>query len=452
MTRRRGRASCAPAGDPEDTGAALIAQLAQLPKAMRDRLLAGLPVNQQYELNERWAQWAQHAQIPPPTPWRVWMLRAGRGFGKTRAGAEWVAEFARTHAKARIALVGATADDVWRVMVHGSSGLLGVLRDGERADWRVRGGTIRFNSGAQAFIYSAERPDSLRGPEHHIAWCDEIAKWRHGVATWDNLMMGLRMGEHPKAMVTTTPRAVQVMHRVRKAKDFAETTGATHENPYLPASFVAAMQDDYGGTRLGRQELEGELIDDVEGALWPHALIDARRVDEAPALARVVIGVDPPASAAGDACGIVAVGLGKDGFGYVLADASVSGLSPEGWAKAVSVCATRWKADRVVAEKNQGGDMVESVLLGADARLPVTLVHASRGKAARAEPIAVRYEAGKVWHAGRFPELEAELCGLQRGGGYQGPGRSPDRADALVWALHELLLTPQRGEPGVAIL
>jgi phage terminase large subunit-like protein len=252
-------------------------------------------------------------------------------------------------------------------------------------------------------------------------------------------MMTLRAGK-PRVMATTTPRVVPLVRRLATDPQVAKSFGATHANfTNLAGSFLDSMQI-YSGTRLGRQELEGELLEDVAGALWTRGLMERVRAETAPELVRVVVGVDPPASAGGDACGIVAVGLGRDGKGYVLDDATVAGVSPEGWARAAARCAARHGADKVVAEKNQGGDMVASVLRGADSALPVSLVHASRGKSARAEPVAMLYEAGKVRHVGAWPALEDELCGLQAGGGYEGPGRSPDRADALVWALSELMV------------
>ena len=429
---------------------ALLARVLDLPPDERSVVLESLSWPQKREFNERWWQWAHKGQRAPAGDWRVWLIRAGRGFGKTRAGAEWVSEVARSAPGCRIALVGATLDDARKVMVEGPSGLLAVAQSHEKLCWQPGIGELRFASGAVATIYSAETPERLRGPQHGFAWCDELAKWRDGVAdaAWDNLLMGLREGEAPQIVVTTTPKPVKLMRRVRALPDCHETLGRTRDNPHLPKSFVEAMLADYAGTRLGRQELDGELLEDVAGALWTRGLIERVRVaaDAAPELERVVVGVDPPASAGGDACGIVVVGLGRDGRGYVIDDATVSGVSPEGWARAVAKCAARRGADRVVAEKNQGGEMVRSVLRGADTGLPVTLVHASRGKSARAEPVALLYEAGKVRHAGAFPELEDELCGLQAGGGYEGPGRSPDRADALVWAMTELML----GTRGVA--
>ncbi|HVI99080.1 MAG TPA: terminase family protein [Sphingomonas sp.] len=417
-----------------------IAELARLSDTERARVLRKLTRGQYRELSARWERWAHAGQLPPPGDWRVWLIRAGRGFGKTRAGAEWVTAFARDRKDAKIALVGATADDVRRVMIEGTSGLIAVARDDEPVTWRRSASEVRFASGAVAYVYSAEAPEGLRGPEHHLAWCDELAKWRYGDAAWDNLMMGLRLGDHPRALVTTTPRPVALLRRIMADRATVETRGATRDNPHLPAGFVAAMEETYGGTRLGRQELDGELIDDVVGALWTRALIERCRVRAVPELVRVVVGVDPPAGTEGDACGIVAVGLGREGHGYVIEDASVAGASPEGWAQAVAACAARVGADRVVAEGNQGGAMVRSVLEAADAALPVRLVHASRGKVARAEPVATLYEAGRMHHAGAFARLEDELCGLIVGGGYEGPGRSPDRADALVWAASALML------------
>lgn len=421
-----------------------VAALAALPEAAREAVLAALPPAHKRELTTRWSRWAHPGQRPPPGDWRVWLIRAGRGFGKTRAGAEWVSDYARRRADARIALVGATLDDARRVMVEGASGLLAVARDDEAIGWNRTRGELRFPSGARGYVYSAHAPEALRGPEHHVAWCDELAKWgRFGDAAWDNLMLGLRLGTQPRVLVTTTPRPVRLMRRVMAMPDTVETHGRTRDNPWLAPGFVAAVEAEFAGTRLGRQELDGELIEEVAGALWTRALIEARRVAAAPELMRIVVGVDPPAGATGDECGIVAAGIGRDGHGYILEDASVAACVPERWARAVAACAARHAADQVVAEANQGGEMVASVLKAAEAGLPVRLVHARRGKAVRAEPVAMLYEAGRVWHAGAFPQLEDQLCALQMGGGYAGPGRSPDRADAAVWAIDALLLNPR---------
>ncbi|MBO9715063.1 terminase family protein [Sphingomonas sp.] len=430
------------AGKAKPAGPDVIERLLALSPEDRAKAIRSLKWPEARELDERWWAWALPGQREPGGEWRIWLIRAGRGFGKTRAGAEWLSEMARSTPGAKIALVGATIEDVRRVMIEGSSGLIEVARIGETVTWKPSRGELRFHSGARAFVYSATAPEKLRGPQHHFAWCDELGKWgdQHGIQAWDNLMLTLRVGDRPRTVVTTTPRPGKLMRKVMAMPDCHETRGQTRDNPHLPRSFVEAMFGDYAGTRLGRQELDGEMIDDVEGALWTRAMLEGCRVAAAPELVRVVVGVDPPASARGDACGIVAVGLGRDERGYVIEDASVRGASPERWARAVAACAMRHGADRVVAEKNQGGDMVRSVLAAADAALPLRLVHASKGKDARAEPVAALYEGGRVGHVGAFPELEDELCGLQAGGGYQGPGRSPDRADALVWALTELML------------
>lgn len=418
---------------------ALARRIIRLPEPYRWQVVRSLHASEARELLVRWSFWAHHGQAAPDHEWRVWLIRAGRGFGKTRAGAEWVSAYARAVPDAKIALVGGSWKEVRQVMIDGPSGLFAVARTGEKLRYWSGSGQLFFPSGAMAQVYSANAPESLRGPEHHAAWCDELAKWRYP-ATWDNLVMGLRGGDDPRVLVTTTPRKSETMHKVLAAQGLVVTQGKSGDNPHLPDAFLGAMLADYGGTRLGRQELDGELLEDVEGALWTRAMLEACRVAVAPALVRVVVGVDPPASATGDACGIVACGVDAAGIGYVLGDASVAGLSPEGWARAVADCAALHGADRVVAEKNNGGDMVRSVLAAADSALPVKLVHASRGKVARAEPVAAKYELGRVKHVGAFPALEDELAGLQVGGGYAGPGGSPDRADACVWALTELLL------------
>ena len=439
---------------------ALLRRACALSEGELKRFLKGLPGPVRREIEEGWwAQW-HRGQVPPASAgagleagedWLYWQLRAGRGFGKTRAGAEWVWRQARAHAEARIALVDANLDDVVKVMVEGPSGLQAAARSGEEARWVASRRRVDFSTGAKGFAYSAERPEKLRGPEHDFAWCDELGKWAKGDATWDILVLGLRRGERPQAVITTTPRAVPLMKRIRALPGFVETRGRTADNRHMTERFRAGAYAAYGGTRLGRQELDGELIEDVEGALWTRALIEKSRVtvtSDVP-LRRVVIGVDPPASVGGDACGIVAAGLGEDGIGYVLGDLSVAGLTPEGWARKVAAAAEAWAADRVVAEANNGGKMVETVLRGAAVALPVKLVHASHGKAARAEPVAALFESGRAKFSGRFPELEDELCGLTIGGGYEGPSRSPDRADAMVWALTELMLGPQKLPPGV---
>ncbi|WP_428685818.1 DNA-packaging protein [Sphingopyxis sp.] len=418
-------------------------------------ILRGLTPAQKAELATRWYGFENDGQREPSGDWRIWLIRAGRGFGKTRAGSEWVSQIARDWPEARIALVAATQPDGVRVMIEGPSGLLAVARGGEEPRWTNARRELVFESGAVATLYSAEAGEELRGPEHHFAWCDELAKWRRGEAAWDNLMMGLRLGDRPRALVTTTPRVNAAMARVTMAPGMVETLGKTRDNPHLPDNFVVAMMESYGGTRLGRQELDGELLEDVEGALWTRGLVERCRVD-ADSIGkpvRVIIGVDPPATSHGDACGIVVTALLRDGRLAVVEDASVDNPPPTVWAQAVASAAARWGADRIVAESNMGGEMVEGTLRQADCALPVVPVHASVGKARRAEPVAIAYERGDVVHAGVFAALEDQLCGLQVGGGYAGPGRSPDRADACVWALAALLDALRKGKvPGVRVV
>jgi phage terminase large subunit-like protein len=369
-----------------------------------------------------------------------------------------------------IALVGANLDDVVKVMVEGPGGLIANARSGEQAKWVASRWRVDFSTGARAFAYSAERPEKLRGPEHDFAWCDELAKWTHGDRTWDNLMLGLRRGERPRTIVTTTPRPVALLRRIMGLEGFTWTHGRTADNRHSAAEYRRTAYSTYEGTRLGRQELDGELLEDFEGALWWRQLVEdcrvagvngdshfsnggthpvaAARESDCP-LRRIVVGVDPPAGVDGDECGIIVCGIDGAGIGYVLADASAGGLSPEGWAKKAAAGAEAWGAHRVVAEANNGGRMVESVLRGASVSLPVRLVHASEGKSARAEPVAALFEAGKAKFAGTFPKLEDQLCGILIGGGYAGPGHSPDRADAMVWALTELMLGKGQSEPRV---
>ena len=461
----------------------VLEDLLLAPALIRRRVIARLPEVGVRALQEEWWWRAHDGQVEPGAngmagdpDWRIWAIVAGRGFGKTRAGAEWVWARARQGGDGvRIALVAASLEEAARVMVEGASGLLAVARRGEEARWIKSRGEVHFPSGARGFVYSAARPDMLRGPQHHFAWGDELAQWGalgssgQGEAAWDNLMLGLRLGERPRAVVTTTPRPVPLLKRVLALPRCAATHGRTDDNPHLPEDFRSAMRAAYGGTRLGRQELDGLLLEDLPGALWTREVIEGSRrfallpgegrgpangAGRAPGFAgelgRVVVGVDPPASAQGDACGIVVCGLDLDGKAWVLADLSVAGLRPEGWAGRVAAAADAWGAASVVAEKNQGGEMVESVLRAAGCPVPVRLVHAAQGKAARAEPVALRFEKGEAGLAGAFAELEEQLCGMTYAG-YRGPGGSPDRADAMVWAMTELFTRP-RAEPRMRFL
>lgn len=419
----------------------------------RETLFNSLDAKEQRKLSSHWSYWARPEQLPPHGDWRIWLICAGRGFGKTRAGAEWVNHIARTTPDARIALVGSSIGEARSVMVEGESGILACSSSSARPHFEASLKRISWPNGAQAHLYSAAEPEGLRGPQHSHGWTDEIGKWdnasNRAVAAWDNLLMGLRLGNDPRLLATTTPRAVPLVKRLMAETHqggVAVTRGSTFENgANLPARFLDAMRSQFGKSALGRQELDGEMLEDIEGALWSRTLLEScREVASPEPVTRIVVGVDPPASANGDECGIVVAGITASGAGKVLADCTVSKASPEGWARAVAATMTHWQADRVIAEANQGGAMVESVLRAADCQMPIRLVHASRGKSARAEPVAALYEAGRIRHVGMFGKLEDQLCGLITGGSYQGPGKSPDRADALVWALTELMLNTRQ--------
>jgi phage terminase large subunit-like protein len=431
----------------------LLTFLLGLKPAPRREALTRLNEEERAMLRYHWEVWARAEQVPPGGDWHTWLICAGRGFGKTRAGAEWVRREARNNPEARIALVGASLAEARSVMVEGESGVLACCHPERQPEFEPSLRRVSWPSGAQAFLYSAAEPDSLRGPQHSHAWCDEIAKWElageRATGSWDNLLLGMRLGETPRVVATTTPRSVPLVRRLFEEaaeEKVALTRGSTFDNGgNLPARYLGDIVSRFGGTTFARQEVSGELLTDVEGALWSRGLIErCREAFAAEPMARVVVGVDPPASARGDDCGIVVCGITASGMGKVLADASVARASPERWARAVANAARVWNADRVVAETNQGGQMVESVLRAADCAMPVKPAHASKGKAARAEPIAALYEAGRVGHVGLFAQLEDQLCGLMVGGGYEGPGRSPDRADALVWALTELMVRKAR--------
>ena len=421
----------------------------------REAYLATAPI-EVLAATQGWAGTRRESQRPPPgTDWHTWLILAGRGFGKTRTGAEWVLECADAVPGSRIALLGATAADARAVMVEGESGLLAKAPAAARLLFEPTLRRVRWNNGSAAWLYSAAEPEALRGPQFDFAWGDEAARWPDAAAAIANVRLALRLGTQPRLLLTTTPKPLPWLKAMIGAPRVEVTRGSTQDNAEnLPGFFLDTVFAEYGGTRLGRQELDGEIIDDVEGALWTRALIESCRVRARPALPRVVIAVDPPASssAKADACGIVVAGLGDDGRAYVVADVSVQGLAPENWARTVVAAADRYRADCVVAEVNNGGDMVTALLRSVSSTLPVRAVRASVGKVARAEPVASLYAGGRVSHVGAFPALEDELCGLMIGGSYVGPGRSPDRADALVWALTELMLGPVVAVPAVRSL
>jgi len=407
---------------------------------------APLPDEDAQTVLDDWRVWARPSQLPPEGAWRVWLLLAGCGFGKTRSGAEWVRAQAESGAAQRIALVAPTARDARLVMVEGESGLLTIAPDDQRPVFEPSKRQLTWPNGALATLFSADEPDRLRGPQFDAAWCDELAAWRYPAA-WDMLMMGLRLGENPRVVVTTTPKPVKLIRALLASPDCAVTRGGTRENAdNLAPGFLAAIVKQYEGTRLGRQELDAELLEDMPGALWSRDAIERARVDEAPVLRRVVVAIDPAASAGdnADETGIVVAALGQDSQGYVLDDLS-GRFSPHDWASRALEAYRAHRADRIVAEVNNGGAMVEATLRVLDAGVSYKPVHASRGKLARAEPVAALYEQGRIHHVGAFAALEDQMCAFT--GGPLSHLASPDRVDALVWALSELML--HGAEPGL---
>ncbi len=369
----------------------------------------------------------------------MWLALAGRGWGKTRTGAEDVAWFACANPGVRIAIVAPTAADARDTCVEGESGLLAVLPKVCVENWNRSIGEVTLWNGSRFKLFSATEPERLRGPQHHRAWGDEVAAWPDPSA-WDQLLFGLRLGKNPQVIATTTPKPTPLIKGILRTPQAMVTRGKTFDNEAnLPAGTLARLRERYDGTRLGRQELYAELLEDVQGALWTSAMIEEHRVKGAPDnMKRIVVAVDPSGTNGkdgGDEIGIVVAGKSGDGRYYVLEDGSCK-LSPEGWARRVAELYSKWTADRVVAEKNFGGDMVAALMRNVAKDLPIKLVTASRGKAVRAEPIAALYEQEKVSHVGHFDTLEDQMCAMTPAG-YVGEG-SPDRADALVWALTEL--------------
>jgi phage terminase large subunit-like protein len=399
-----------------------------------------------------WEFWARPEQLAPQGEWTTWLYMGGRGAGKTRAGAEWIRDRVERGLARRIALVASTAADARDVMIEGESGILAISPPSDRPNYEPSKRRLTWGNGAMATVYSAEEPNVLRGPQHDTAWCDELAKWKYLEAAWDNLQFGLRLGARPQQVITTTPRALAALKAIIARDDTITTRGTSYDNrANLSSAFITHIIKRYEGTRFGRQEIEAELLDDVAGALWTRAMLDAARLkanEPPPQMIRVVVGVDPSGTRGEDddraLVGIVVAGKGIDGLAYVLTDFSCS-LSPAGWGRRVAEAAGAHKADCVVAEGNFGGAMVESVLAAAKVGTRVKIVTASRGKSVRAEPIAALYEQNRVRHAQALPELEDQLVAFTPEG-YVGEG-SPDRADAMIWALTELMLE-RDGEQG----
>jgi phage terminase large subunit-like protein len=407
----------------------------------RARILAGMTQKECEQLLCDWNLWARPDQEPPPGDWIVWLILAGRGAGKTRAGAEAVRRWSWSFPF--VNLIGPTADDVRDVMVLGESGILACCRHEERPRFLASAGRLEWPNGALSQIFSAEEPDRLRGKQHMKLWCDELAAWRRPDA-FDQAMLGLRLGPKPQMIVTTTPRPTRIVKALVADKDTIVTRGSTFDNrEHLARAFLRRIARRYEGRAIGRQELFAEIVEETPGALWTRALIERQRVapEAGPTeFAEVVVAIDPPArsGAKADECGLVVAARAGDGRIYVLADLTSQGDSPAGWAARVGAAYRGFGANRVVAEINNGGEMVTEVLRQAEPHLPVRTVTATRGKFLRAEPIAAAYERGLVFHAGVFPKLEDQLCALTPGFDRRS-GPSPDRADALVWAVADLL-------------
>jgi phage terminase large subunit-like protein len=424
-------------------------RLAALPEADRRQFLASLAPDEAAVMLHDWRGFlARPSQIAPDGAWSIWLVLAGRGFGKTRIGSEWVREMvcgatplAGGQAR-RIALIAETAADARDVIVEGDSGILSVHPKEYRPLYEPSKRRVTWPNGAQATLFNAVEPDQLRGPQHDLAWGDELAKWRYARETYDQLQFGMRLGAHPRQLFTTTPRPIELVKELVKqantGDDVVITRGRTLDNAgNLAAPFLKRIKDRYEGTRLGRQELDGEVLEDMPGALWTRRMLDEWRVPEAPGLKRIVVSVDPSGSDSDDAddIGIGAAGSSTDNRGFFLEDATMQG-TPEEWGRTAVGLYHKLGADLIVAESNYGGQMVQHVIRSIDPNVPVKLVHASRGKHVRAEPISALYEQGRIAHVGAFPELEDEMC-LMTSNGYMGE-RSPNRLDALVWAFTEL--------------
>lgn len=420
--------------------------IASLPVSEREKLLQDLPDDVANAAMYDWrGMWARPNQVPPGGDWRYWLLLAGRGFGKTRVGAETVREWSEIYP--RIHLVGPTAADVRDVMIQGDSGLMNCFPREHRPLYEPSKRLVTFASGAVAYAFSADEPERLRGPQCASFWADEVAAWRFPEA-WDNLLFGFRLGNNPRGVITTTPKPTKLIKDMVTDPHTVITRGSSYDNrANLAPAFFDAIIRKYEGTRLGRQELLAEILEDLPGALWTLAMIERSRVAGIPQMWRVVVAIDPAVTATegSDETGIVVVGVGPGPQLYVLEDSSRR-ATPGEWAREAVRLLVKWKADRIVAEVNNGGDLVEANLRGVSPMLPYRAVRASRGKATRAEPVAAMYEQNRVHHVGRFPELEQQMCNFVPGQ----QERSPDRMDALVWAVYDLVLQP--AESGIVVI
>jgi phage terminase large subunit-like protein len=389
-----------------------------------------------------WRFWARQDQLPPPGDWVTWLILAGRGAGKTRTGAETVRHWVKDHSA--VNLIGATAADVRDVMVLGESGVLACCPPAEKPTYQRSSRRLTWPNGSTSLLFSAEEPDRLRGEQHQKLWCDELAAWRYP-DTYDQALLGLRLGDKPQVVVTTTPRPIKIVKDLVADPNAIVTRGATYDNiDFLAQAFIKRIAARYAGRRLGQQEIYAEILEETPGALWTRELIEKTRVagDRAPREFReIVVAVDPPATSGprADECGVIVAARAENGDIYVLADLSSQGDTPAGWSARVVAAYRRFRANRIVAESNNGGAMVADVLRQCDANLPVKLVTATRGKFLRAEPVAAAYERGLVHHIGVFAKLEDQLCALTPDFDARAAGYSPDRADALVWAVSGLI-------------
>jgi predicted phage terminase large subunit-like protein len=389
-----------------------------------------------------WRAKARPSQLPPSGNWNGWLVCAGRGFGKNFCGAGFINEAVETRAAGRIALVAATAADARDVMVEGESGILRLAPSWNRPDYEPSKRRLTWKNGAIATLYSAEEEDRLRGPQHDLAWADELAAYQSPESAWDQLMFGLRLGKHPRWLVTTTPRPIKLLKSLlaREGRDVVVTRGSTFENEAnLAPTFLQALRDRYEGTRLGRQEINAELLSDNPGALWRIEWLDRDRVATAPEFKRIVVAIDPAVSnnEGSDETGIIVAGITSDKQIYILEDGTGK-YAPHEWAAKAIALYRKHKADRILAEVNNGGQMVEATIRALDSAVSYKSVHASRGKVVRAEPIAALYEQSKVHHVGNFPMLEDQMCAFTNDFDRSRVGYSPDRVDALVWAVTEL--------------
>lgn len=438
--------------------ASLAASLASLPAQQREAILAELSVAEAEALEYDWPFWARPNQLAPPGDWSFWLLLAGRGFGKTRTGAEWVREIKQTHSP--IAFVAPTAADARDVMVEGPAGILAISPPWDRPIYEPSKRRLTWPNGARGALFSADEPERLRGPQHAAAWCDEAGAWRYADDAWDMLMFGLRLGDHPRCLITTTPRPIKLIRELLKDPGCIPTRGSTYDNrANLAPTFFQKIVAKYEGTRLGRQELNAELLDDVPGALWQRAVIDALRkkltemvgeaaINELGAeralgkrMRQINVAIDPAVTSGENSSetGITVQGRGDDGHGYLLEDLS-GRYQPHEWATIAIKAFQRWEADTIVAEVNNGGDLVRATLRAVDPNIPFRAVRASRGKFTRAEPVAALYEQRRMHHVGSFPQIEDQMCAMVPDFDVQTAGYSPDRLDAMVWGFTELML------------